>query len=200
MHWTAHKAIWYPGFTRVCGRKIRPFTLGHLRLLEIIESPLRMSGAIGIIAADVAQAVAILGSPLPVARWLVGHRWAMRCWASWCVRRPFDWRVEAPWLVKHINDCLWTPEMFQKDGEESSVFGYSSSFSMRIAWKLANGEVPTIKHRVWRLSIIEAMAWAVTSAEMSGRGFVTRDEMEKVEAMAAAQAKREAEQGAANVG
>jgi hypothetical protein len=46
------------------------------------------------------------------------------------------------------------------------------------------------------LSIVESLAWAVTAAELSGRGFVTRDEMETVESSVARQVEREAAQEA----
>jgi hypothetical protein len=67
---------------------------------------------------------------------------------------------------------------------------------MRIAWKLSGGSIPSKGWSGWNLSIVEALAWAVTAAELSGRGFVTRDEMETVEASVARQVEREAAQEA----
>ena len=197
-HWQQHKAVWFPGRMKICGRRLRPFTLGHLRLLEIIESPFRLSGALDVRDADVGQAVAILAAPLWLSRWLVAHPGARRWAASWWLWRH-NAEQEAAALVVFVNDCLWSPDAYKDQNEpsEGSVFGYASSFSMRVAWKLAGGAVPVKSHPVWRLSIIEALAWAVTAAELSGRGFVTRDEMEHVERMAAATAKAEAEKAQA---
>ena len=194
-HWVAHKTMWLPGWMVVCGQPLAPFRLGHLRLLEIIESPFLGGDGDAIVGrADLAQAVAALRLPWRVALCLLRHPRAWRWWASWNVRRVKDWRAEAEALSVYLDDCLWAPEAYQEQGAKSdtSAFGYASSFAMRVAWRLSEGRVPTLRAAVWDMSIIEALAWAVTSAEMSGRGFVTRDEVEQVEAMVAAQVEHEA--------
>lgn len=195
-HWLAHKAVWLPGRMEVCGIRLPPFRLGHLRLLEIIESPfLGGDGKAEVGKADLAQAVAVLRLPWRVALWVIRRPRAWRWWASWTVRKAANWQEEAEALATYLDECLWAPEAYQEGGQKSdnSVFGYASSFSMRIAYRLSNGDTPTVRHKVWNLSIIEALAWAVTSAELSGRGFVTRDEIETVEQMVAQQVAKEAE-------
>ena len=193
--WVAHKSMWLPGRMVICGKPLPPFRLGHLRLLEIIESPfLGGDGQAVVGRADLAQAVALLRLPWRVALRLLRHPRAWRWWASWTVWRVKDWRDEAGALALYLDDCLWAPEAYQEQGAKSdtSAFGFASSFAMRIAWKLSEGRVPTADAKVWDMSIIEAIAWAVTSAELSGRGFTTRDEMETVEAMVAQQVDQEA--------
>lgn len=196
-HWVAHKAVWLPGRMEVCGCRLPPFRLGHLRLLEIIESPfLGGDGSADVCKADLARAVAILRLPWRVALWLVRRPRLWQWWASWVVWRVRDWPAEARALSEYLDECLWAPEAYQEQGQaaDANVFGYASSFSMRIAWRLSGGAVPTIGHPVWGMSIIEALAWAVASAELSGRGFVTRDEMETVEKQVAKQVEKEAEE------
>jgi hypothetical protein len=109
-----------------------------------------------------------------------------------------DWQDEAKAFGDYVADCLWAPEAFSEDGAKTdeTPFGYASSFAMRIAWKLSGGSIPSKGWRGWDLSIVEALAWAVTAAELSGRGFVTRDEMDTVEASVARQVEREAAQEA----
>ena len=192
-HWLAHKAVWFPGRMEICGHRLPPLTLGHVRLLEIIESPF-LTGGESVGEADLAQAVAILRLPWRMARFVMGRPSLMRCVASWAVWRVNDWHEEALALVKYIDDCMWSPEAYREDGEKdvAGVFGYASSFAMRLAWKLSSGAVPTMRSRVWDLGITEALAWAVTSAELSGRGFVTRDEVEMIESQAAQTVQAEA--------
>ena len=202
-HWTAHKAAWYPGRMRICNRRLLPFTLGHLRLLECVESPYLTGGQAT--RADLFAAVAIIALPWRVARWAVGRQFWLSV-AAWIIGRndgkAWDWREESAAFERYINDCQWTPESYRKEGEredDASVFGYSSSFSMRLAVKLAGMNIGQLSRyparQVWDMGIIEALAWAVTAAETSGRGYVTRDEMEQVEAMAAAQVAKEADHG-----
>jgi hypothetical protein len=202
-HWTAHKAAWYPGRMRICGRRLLPFTLGHLRLLECIESPYLAGGRAT--RADTFTAVAIAAMPWRVARWFVGRPWWLSL-AAWIVGRrdgiDWVWKEESEAFERYIEDCQWTPESYRKEGEkedDASVFGYSSSFSLRLAVRLAGMNVPQLSRypveQVWDIGIIEALALAVTAAETSGRGYVTRDEMEQVEAMAAAQVAKEAVNG-----
>lgn len=197
-HWVAHKAAWYPGRMLVCGRRLRPFTLGHLRLLECIESPYLSGGQAT--RADLYAAVAIVCTPWRAARWFVGRDWWLGL-AAWLVlrgERRWDWREESAALEEYVDSCLWTPESYRRDGEkedDASVFGYSSSFSMRLAYRLAGAPLGLLARRparqVWDMGIIEALSWAVTAAELSGRAYVTRDEMEQVESMAAQQVAKE---------
>jgi hypothetical protein len=200
-HWTAHKAAWYPGKMRVCGRRLAPLTLGHLRLLECIESPYLAGGEA--VPADLYAAVAIISMPWRVARWALGNEFAMSV-AVWLLARrrnkAWDWRVESRAFGQYIDDCLWAPEQYSKPGEEDgSVWGYSSSWSLRVAMRLAGINIGLISRyrvrQVWDLNMIEANALAVTAAELSGRNYVTRDEMEEVEKMAAQQAAKGASDG-----
>jgi hypothetical protein len=187
----------------VCGRRLAPFTLGHLRLLECIESPYLTGGVVKRV--DTFAAVAIVSMPWRVARWVIGRQFCLALAAWWIGRGDggaWLWSDESDALAKYIDDCQWTPESYRKDGEkedDASVFGYSSSFSLRLAVRLAGMNLPKLSRyhvrQVWDMGIIEALALAVTAAETSGRGYVTRDEMEQVEAMAAAQVAKEAVNG-----
>ena len=200
-HWTAHKAAWFPGRMRVCGVRLQPFRLGHLRLLECIESPYLVGGDATVM--DLAAAVALLRLPWRVARWAVGRRGALSV-ASWLVARKsgreWQWHEESDALSAYVEQCLWTPEQFKEDGaKDGSVFGYASSFSMRVAARLAGSDFRALTRapcrQVWDMTVTEALAWAVTASELSGRNYVTRDEMDAVQAMAAAQAAKEAAVG-----
>ena len=200
-HWTAHKAAWYPGRMRICGRWLAPFTLGHLRILECIESPYVHGGQAT--RPDLYAAVALLSMPWRVARWFAGRPGALSL-AVWALARRearcWHWQDESEALSQFVNDCLWTPEQYSKGGEDDgSAFGYSSSFSLRVAMRLAGHNMQALSRypirQVWDLPIVEALAWAVTASELSGRSYVTRDEMEQVEAMAAAQVAKEAHHG-----
>jgi hypothetical protein len=196
-HWVAHKAAWLPGRMEVCGFRLPPFRLGHLRLMEIIESPfLGGDGEAVVGRADLAQAVALVRLPWRVSLWLMRRPSLWRWWASWTIRSTTDWKTEAVAMSEYIGECLWAPEAYQ-DGsggsaEDHSVFGYASSFAMRIAWRLSEGKFPQRSSGVWDMSIVEALAWAVTAAELSGRGFTTRDEVDQVERMVAQQVEKEA--------
>lgn len=197
-HWMAHKAAWFPGRVRVCGRRLLPFTLGHLRLLECAESPYLAGG--DVLPADLYAAVALIRLPWRVARWVLGRPRALAV-AAWRISlgagRRWDWREESEAFAEYIDDCLWTPDAYRHDAKDDwSVFGYASSFSLRVALRLAEHPMRDLsRHRirqVWDLPITEALAWAVTASELSGRSYVTRDEMETVEAMAAQQVAKEA--------
>jgi hypothetical protein len=183
---------------RVCGRWLRPLTLAHLRLLEIIESPFLSGESVGI--EDLAAAVAILAAPPGRARWMTGRRWALRIAAFAVVTRRQDWHVEAKALSEFLADNQWTPEMYHAENEPMcSVFEYSSSFSMRIAWMLCTktgSGVPVKTHPVWSLSLMECLAWRLTDMELSGREYVTRDEAELTTKAVAAQVALEAAQNA----
>jgi hypothetical protein len=188
-----------PGRMDVCGYRLPPFRLGHLRLLEIIESPfLGGEGQALVGKADLAQAVAVVRLPWRVALLVMRRPALWRWWASWTVRNVSDWQDEAKAFGDYVADCLWAPEAYSEDGAKTdeTPFGYASSFAMRIAWKLSGGSIPSKGWGGWNLSIVEALAWAVTAAELSGRGFVTRDEMDTVEASVARQVEREAAQEA----
>lgn len=200
-HWTAHKAAWYPGKMRVCGRRLAPFTLGHLRLLECIESPYLSGG--DAVRSDLYAAVAIISMPWRVARLFVGNEFWLSV-AVWLVARKegrrFGWHEESQAFAKYVDDCLWVPEQYKQDGEEDgSVFGFSSSFSLRVALRLAGSNVQALSRyavrQVWDIGIIEALALAVTASELSGRSYVTRDEIDQVEAMASVIAAKEATDG-----
>jgi hypothetical protein len=170
-----------------------------LRLLEITESPFLGSDGFMVRPADLGAALAILNRPWRKALWLIAHPFFWRLAASWHVWRSKSWTDDAQKLSEYFEECLWAPECYREDGErdDSNVFGFASSFSMRIAWKLSAGHPPTKNSKVWDLSIIEALAWSVTAAELSGRGFVTRDEVELVEKQVAEQVKAEAEKAVA---
>ena len=195
-HWMSHKACWYPGRMRVAGKWLRPLTLGHLRLLEIIESPFLAGGSVGI--EDVAVAVAIVSHPFWLARWSVGRRWALRLLALPVAVYTRDWKKESGTLNKYLSDNLWMPEQYRKENEiQINPFGYSSSLSMRLAWmvsgKWAHG-VPIKSHPVWNLTVMEVLAWRLTDTEINGREFVTRDEVEMTEKAITEAVSAEAEQ------
>ena len=195
-HWVQHKCLWFPGKGRVCGRRLRPLTLGHLRLLEIIESPFLGGGSVGI--EELSAAVAIVAAPLWLARHLVGHKWLLMLAALPIAVRWQKWQDEAAAFEQYMADNQWMPERYSKGNEiNCNVFGYSSSFSMRMAWMMAERYqpgVPVKTHPVWRLTVMECLAWRLTEMELNGGEYVTRDEVETTNAAVAEAVAAEAAQ------
>ena len=194
-HWVEHKALWYPGRKRVCGRRLRPLTLGHLRLLEIIESPFLSGGEAGI--EDLAAALAICSLPFRAAHWMTGRRWALRIVAFACVVIVRNWEKETWAMQAFISECQWMPEMYREDGVMLNVYGYSSSFAMRLAFlttKTHGMGLPTISNAVWRMTVPEIMAWRLTDMELNGNEYMTREEAEMTNAAVAAAVEAEASQ------
>jgi hypothetical protein len=182
---------------RVCGRFLRPITLGHLRLLEIIESPFLTGESVGI--EDLSAGVAIVSLPLWAAGQAIGRKWLLRLVALpvlWRTLMIGQWHEEAKAFGEFLADNRWMPEMYKKEGDIVNVFEFSSSFSMRLAWLLSGkigGGVPVKTHPVWQLTVMECLAWRMTDMELSGKEYVTRDEAEKVNDAVAASVAAEAD-------
>ena len=180
---------------RICGKWLKPLSLGHLRLLDIIESPFLAGGLVGI--EDLAAAVAICSLPFPAAHWMTGRRWALRIVALACVATVRDWKKETGVMQDFLSECQWMPEMYREDGVMPNVYGYSSSFAMRLAFlttKTHGMGLPTIRNPVWRMTVSEIMAWRLTDMELNGKEYMTREEAEMTNAAVAAAVEAEASQ------
>ena len=188
MEFVQHKTVFLPCDVRIAGYTIKRVTLGHIRLLELVESPFVTGGAIT--AEDCAIALIILSSP-----WRKGLR---------RLRSPgrFALRVK---IAMMLHDCgsartldavhaivfrvHWAPERFV-DGKQGSASPYapSSPFSVRMAVRAAKIPLDRLCHVkagawdcVWDVPVDAVMMYSVAQGESAGEKFMNPEEAEMAE-------------------
>lgn len=197
MEYIQHKSIWFPGSVRVAGRRLRPMTLGQLRLLEAVSSPFILGGPVD--AHDLAIALWCLSRS-----WRRPHR-ALRRLAAAVARRTrpsrsallaLRWQLSARRLRPHctaiatalqdyIADNLWTPERFEEAGSGSS-FAPASGLTTRLALRAASLDILSLRHTprwrtIWDIPIQAICTYSVADQEASGAEYLTRAELEAIQ-------------------
>ncbi len=173
MEYLQHKAVWFPGATRVAGHRLRPMTLGQLRLLEAVSSPFIPGGAVG--AGDCALALWILSTPWRRARRL----------ARLTARRARRAGTVAG-IEEFIARCLWTPERYEPAGSPApSAWSPATGLAVRLALRAVRTGTAALCHLrrgawdcVWDIPVDAIMAYGTAAAEMEGAEYQDRAEAE----------------------
>lgn len=97
----------------VLGRKLRPLSLWHATLLELIDSPL-WHGKSGVTMTDLRLAVAICTGSWPAYE--IPQGWRL-VWWSWRTRK-LSLAREAAKFSAYIRDFHAPPMLWEKDGEK----------------------------------------------------------------------------------
>ena len=145
----------------VLGRRLRPLSLWHATLLELIDSPL-WHGRSGVTMTDLRLAVAICGDSFP--RYVIPSGWRLVLWAF--RTRKHKLAIEAAKFSAYIRDFHAPPMLWTKEEEAPKTDKFCSlpqpldvsawlirhNFSEERAWSMPIGlahwyYVALAKHR-----------------------------------------------------
>ena len=182
MEYLQHKTVFLPSDVRIAGFRIGRVTLGHIRLLELVESPFLLGGEWG--AEDVAIALILLSRP-----WRMGlKRLRSPKWFSLRVSvamRLHDCGADtAEAVFALLNRAQWAPERFVEDGKDvGRAFECATGISVRIATRAARVPFSRLFHTekgawdcVWDVPIDAVMLYCVAQEEAAGAQFMNPEE------------------------
>jgi len=184
MEHTRHKAVFLPGEVRVAGVRVRRVTLGHIRLLELADSPFLLGGDAA--PDDCAIALVLLSRPWREGLRLLrsARRMAWRVtWMTALRRRVGDAGTFAA-LRALVDRVLWTPERFAGDGMPGHrPFALASGLSVRLAMRAARLPMAGLCHAgkgawdcVWDVPADAVMLYAMADEESHGAQFMNAEE------------------------
>lgn len=187
MEYVEHKAIWWPDTVRICGRRLRPMTLGQLRLLEAVNASCLWAGNVGEhTVPDCALSVMILHRPWRWTRRVLARPWMRRFEVQRYLLRYYLARDRASLLAADAEAIdaflageLWTPDYFRKAGQAPSTFGSALCRATRLAQAVQEvGAIctPFRRRSIWDYTVREAAMACILSAEQQGAEFETREE------------------------
>jgi hypothetical protein len=187
MEYVAHKAVWFPDRLRLAGRTLRPPTLGQIRLLEAINSPLRFGGRVETL--DVALALYVLSTPWRRARRALLRMPVLAWTLSWWkylpgLRKPSTASTLSAWIAR----SMWTPEQYEADADRrASTYDPATGWSVRMALRASRLPLSRICHKspgswdcIWDVPVCAIMAYIVADEETHNVEFQTRAETEAV--------------------
>ena len=190
MEYVQHKSVFLPNDVRIAGVRIGRVTLGHLRLLELAESPFLAGGEAT--TEDCAVALSLLSRPWRRGLWLLRsvRRLALR--VAWMARFGGcgrDTAATAGALRELVDRVLWHPERFEEEGREApSPFDLATGVSVRLAMRAAGLPLERLCHAkkgawdcVWDAPVDAVMMYAVAQEEARGAQFANPAEAEMAE-------------------
>ena len=186
MEYVEHKAVWWPCAVCIAGLRIRPMTLGQLRLLDAVNSPFIAGGVAD--ADDCAIALYLLSTPWRKARKSLGApallAWRLRL-IAW--RRVGDVSTTARELEAFVSRVLWVPERYETAGAAASSFAPASGLAVRMAVRAARIGIGALGHGrrgawgcVWDIPVDAVLAYGSAAAETEGQEYQTRSETESL--------------------
>lgn len=177
MEHLTHKSIWWPDTVRLGGLRLRPATLGHLRLLEATGSAY-IGGGITT-AADAGLTLLLLRLPWRLGRRLLAH--PRLCSLAACAAAlrcsPAVTVALGQWLAAE----MWTPERFTAPGTTSdcaafpSVTGRATRLAM-LCHRSGPSVTPFPRRSPWDYTVREALLLAVAQDEARGGEYLSRAE------------------------
>lgn len=177
MEYVEHKAVWFPCAVRIAGLRLRPMTLGQLRLLEACDSPFVAGGDLA--TGDIPLALLVLRLPWRIGRRiLVRRRLATTLCALLAMRAARPGTVEA--LGAFIRDTLWTPDEFTAAGQTTAPFPPATGMAIRLALHArqigALALDPFTRRSIWDLPVKSLLSTGIAAAEREGREFDARQD------------------------
>lgn len=186
MEYIEHKAVWFPCAVRIAGLRLRPPTLGQLRLLEAVNSPFIAGGRAD--SDDCAIALWILATPWRRARRRLerpGWMAARIAWMQW--RRVRDAGGCARAIEGFVGRALWVPERYEREGAGAPAFAPASGLAARLALRAARLGLAALAHGrrgawdcVWDIPVDAVLAYGTAAAETEGSEYQTRGEEESL--------------------
>jgi len=189
MEYIEHKAVWFPSAVRIAGLRLRPMTLGQLRLLEACNSPFVTGGQAD--ADDCAIALWMLSTPWRRARRVMARPGLLACrlrllaWRCGLDRR----RGVAVEVASFVARCLWMPDIYEKaaPAPDSSSFGLATGLAVWLALRARRIGAGALCHLrrgawdcVWDIPVDAVMACCVVAGEMEGQEYQSRREVESL--------------------
>ena len=187
MEYVAHKAVWFPDRLRLAGRTLHPPTLGQMRLLEAINSPLRFGGTAE--ALDVALALYVLSTPWRRARRALLRLPMLAFTLRWWMFRPgLRKPATATTLAAWIARAMWTPEQYESnDDRRANSYDPATGWSVRMALRASRLPLSRVCHEapgswdcIWDVPVCAIMAYIVADEETHNVEFQTRAETDAV--------------------
>lgn len=177
MEYLEHKAVWFPCAVRIAGLRIRPMTLGQLRLLEACNSPFVAGG--DLCPGDIPLALLVLRLPWRLGRRILGRqRIATTLCAMLAPRAARPGVVED--LGAFVRDSLWMPGEFIGPGQAAPAFQPATGLAIRLALRARQiGAIelhPFPLRSVWDLPLKSLHATGTAAAERDGREFDPRED------------------------
>jgi len=181
-----HIAVWWPARrVRVAGFPVCRMTLGHLRVLEAMGSPMLCGGKAG--ASHCADVIAVLGLSWRVATALAPHAGLLaaiaRPIARAISRAPGTAQAVAQ-ISAYINLCLWQPEAYVLDGSTPRAFAPAFGLAVTLAMRAARLPLQSISARprrlVWDYPLDEIMMWLSCDDEINGREFQNAADLDEM--------------------
>lgn len=186
MEYVEHKAVWFPCAVRIAGLRIRPPTLGQLRLLEAVNSPFIAGGRAD--ADDCAIALWILATPWRRSRRRLerpGWMAARIAWMQWRWVRDAGGCARA--IEGFVGRALWVPERYERDGAGAPAFAPASGLAARLALRAARLGIAALAHGrrgdwicAWDVPVDAVLAYGCVAAEMDGQEFQDRAEADSL--------------------
>jgi len=179
-----HIAVWWPARrVRVAGFPVRRMTLGHLRVLEAMGSPLLCGGKAG--ADHCADAISVLSLPWRVASALAPHGALLAVMSApiaRAIRRDPGTAAAVAQMSAHVGACLWRPEAYVRDGTAPRAFAPAFGLAVTLALRAARLPLRRLSTRprrlVWDIPVDEVMLWLSCDDELHGREFAHAAETE----------------------
>ena len=188
MEFTQHKTVFLSCDVRIAGFKIGRVTLGHVRLLELAESPFIAGGTIS--AEDCAIALIFLSNPWRrgLRRLRSPRRFALRIKIAMLLH---DCGSES--TLQSVDELIsrvhWAPERFVEDGKGAGRdFDPATGMSVRLAVRAARLPLEKLCHVkktawdcVWDAPVDAVMLYGVAQEEAAGAQFMNPAEYEMAE-------------------
>lgn len=197
MEYIAHKSVWFPSVVRVAGYRLRPPTLGQIRLLEATSSPFIIGGPVDL--ADVAIALHILSTPWRRARRQIAALWPIALIVRLISRRrALRDPAVADAIHALLDAALWSPDPYLEDGAGARL-PCATGLAARLACRAVRLRPDALCHLssppfqlstfsfqlfsssspwacVWDIPVAAIMAYSVADAEVDNHEFITRQE------------------------
>jgi hypothetical protein len=179
-----YQTAFCPPAPEVLRRRLRPLSLGHLVLLESIESPFVAIAAREPTPGDLAGAVYICERSAGELRGAADGEADLRKMVGWGLEcKGLVWQEECARFAAYLRDSLRMPEMWQDEGSRSPVAAWQFSVAAALIGAGLSRE------EAWEIPVAEALAlWAAIS-ERNGAHLVSPEEqamIDEIEAKAAA--------------
>jgi len=169
-----HQNIWLIEPLNILLKKMQDLTVGHVYLLEALESPF-LTGA-DVDMADLVTAVMVCSKPFDEARkflMLPESKLFKICsrWGFWCRIKRVDIPDAIEQMRDYISEYTNMPEMWEDP--DSKPQASSLPRSVKIVWCLMS---KMSEREAWDCQFSRALAYMTAELEYNGSRFVTEEQ------------------------
>jgi len=175
-----HQSIWLMKPLSVMGRHLHDLTVGHVFLLEAMDSPFFCGGILHEEDVLVASLICTMSFDEAKAIMMDTKRLVKKCewWGFFCRIKGIKIEDEVPKLRDYITSYTAFAEPWVD--KDKPVKKSAIPFSVRLAWLLMDR---MSEHEAWNLPMCRAMAYYEAFCEANGVEFLSQDQDNVIKGM-----------------